>query len=56
MAMAGMAVAYRRGLDVPADLSIVGYDDSELAEHMHPPLSTIRTNAYERGAAPRPPR
>ncbi len=51
MAMAGMAVAYRRGLNVPADLSIVGYDDAELAAHLHPPLSTIRTNAYEWGRA-----
>lgn len=49
MAMAGLAVANRRGLAVPDDLSIVGYDDAELAAHLHPSLSTIRTDAYRWG-------
>ena len=51
MAMAGMAVANRRGIAVPGDLSIVGYDDAELAAYLHPPLSTIRTDAYRWGRA-----
>lgn len=29
------------GLDVPADLSVLGYDDNELAELVDPPLSTF---------------
>jgi DNA-binding LacI/PurR family transcriptional regulator len=51
MAMAGLAVANRRGIAVPHDLSIVGYDDAELTAHLHPPLSTVRTDAYQWGRA-----
>lgn len=51
MAMAGLAVANRRGLAVPDGLSVVGYDDAELAAHLHPPLSTVRTDAYQWGRA-----
>lgn len=51
MAMAGLAVANRRGVAVPDDLSIVGYDDAELAAHLHPTLSTVRTDAYRWGRA-----
>jgi LacI family repressor for deo operon, udp, cdd, tsx, nupC, and nupG len=51
MAMAGLAVANRRGIAVPRDLSIVGYDDAELAAHLHPALSTVRTDAYGWGRA-----
>ena len=49
MAMAGLGVASRRGVAVPRDLSIVGYDDAELSAYLHPPLSTVRTDAYEWG-------
>ena len=40
---AGVAIAAReRGLDIPADLSIVGFDDTPVASHMWPPLTTAR--------------
>lgn len=42
MASAVMSVAHRRGLDVPGDLSIVGFDDSLLATTSWPELTTIR--------------
>ncbi len=42
MAIAGMSVAAQLGLDVPRDLSIVGFDDVPLAAHMNPPLTTVR--------------
>ncbi len=51
MAMAGLAVAHRRGISVPGELSIVGYDDAELAAHLHPALSTVRTDARRWGRA-----
>ena len=55
MAMAGLAVAHERGLDVPRDLSITGFDDTELAAHLRPALTTVRTDvvAWGRAAATR---
>ncbi len=49
MAIAGMGVARERGLRVPADLSIVGYDDITLAQHIDPPLTTIRQDPVAAG-------
>ena len=42
MALATMAIAHRRGLDVPGDLTIVGFDDTPLATTVWPELTTIR--------------
>lgn len=42
MAAATVAVAHRRGLDVPRDLTVVGFDDSALATTIWPELTTIR--------------
>jgi LacI family repressor for deo operon, udp, cdd, tsx, nupC, and nupG len=45
MAIAGLAVAQDHGLSLPEQLSIVGYDDSELAAHVHPSLTSVRSDA-----------
>jgi DNA-binding LacI/PurR family transcriptional regulator len=37
------------GLDVPADVSVVGFDDIEMAAHVDPPLTTIRQATGEMG-------
>ncbi len=42
MAAAAVAVAHRKGLDVPGDVSIVGYDDTAMAVAVWPQLTTIR--------------
>jgi len=42
MAAAAVSVAHRSGLDVPGDISIVGYDDTALATSIWPELTTIR--------------
>jgi LacI family transcriptional regulator len=42
MAAAAMAVAHRRGLDVPGDLSVAGFDDTPLAITVWPELTTVR--------------
>ncbi|WP_277207439.1 LacI family DNA-binding transcriptional regulator [Isoptericola croceus] len=42
MAAGIYVAAHRRGLDVPGDLSVVGYDDQQLvAGELDPPLTTI---------------
>lgn len=42
MASAAISVAHRRGLNVPGDISIVGYDDTALATSVWPELTTVR--------------
>ena len=37
------------GLDVPDDLSIIGYDDIEISEYLH--LTTIRQQLFTSGAS-----
>lgn len=49
-AMSVLRVLAERGLDVPRDVAIVGYDDVSLASHTSPPLTTIRQD-LSRGAA-----
>ena len=42
MAAASVAVAHRHRLDVPRDLTVVSFDDTELATIIWPQLTTIR--------------
>jgi LacI family transcriptional regulator len=42
MAAAAVSVAHRRHLDVPGDLTVVGFDDTTVATTLWPPLTTIR--------------
>ena len=39
----------RRGIGVPADISLVGYDDDDFAELLSPGLTTIRQDPYAIG-------
>ena len=46
----GALVAIRqRGLIVPDDVALVGFDDVRLAHYVDPPLTTMRLPAYELG-------
>jgi LacI family transcriptional regulator, repressor for deo operon, udp, cdd, tsx, nupC, and nupG len=51
MAMAGLAVAVARGIDVPGRLSVTGYEDTELAAHLSPPLTSVSTDVIGWGRA-----
>jgi LacI family transcriptional regulator len=42
-----LQAAWERGLNCPADLSIVGFDDVPLARQVSPPLTTVRQPIYE---------
>lgn len=47
LAAAVLSVAHERGIEVPKSLSVVGYDDSIIAEQTWPALTTVRQNAAE---------
>ncbi len=49
MAIGALEAASELGLKVPDDISIMGYDDQELARYTHPPLSTLVLPNYEMG-------
>jgi DNA-binding LacI/PurR family transcriptional regulator len=51
MAIAGLGVAQRAGLDVPGDLSITGFDGSDVGRYLHPSLTTVSTSARRWGVA-----
>ena len=42
MAMGVLSAAHEIKLDVPGELSVAGFDDSPLARHAWPPLTTVR--------------
>lgn len=48
-AMAFIRALREAGLGVPADVSIVGYNDLPSAEYFSPPLSTIRQDIHQAG-------
>jgi LacI family transcriptional regulator len=49
MAIGALDAARERKLTVPRDLSIVGYDDQDIARYTHPPLTTVLLPNYEMG-------
>jgi len=55
MATAGLSLALSRGISVPGEISVTGFDDIELAAHLQPSLTTVTTDvlAWGRAAATR---
>ena len=47
MAVGALQAAHRAGIDVPRDLSIIGFDDLPVAAMMNPPLTTICMSRHE---------
>lgn len=50
MAVAGLAVAAERGIDVPGELTLVAWDDSELCRATHPTLTAMGHDVTAYGA------
>lgn len=49
MAIAGYSYARARGLDVPHDLAVAGFDDDHLSAHLSPALTSVSTDPRRRG-------
>ena len=49
MAMGAVSAASNLGMSVPEDLSIMGFDDSDLARYSRPALSTVRIPYFDEG-------
>lgn len=50
MAVGGMKAFLESGISVPEDISVIGFDDIQLAEYVNPPLTTIRQPKSEAGS------
>lgn len=50
MALGAISAAQARGLVVGRDVAITGFDDIPLAEHSHPPLTTVHQPIYDIGS------
>jgi DNA-binding LacI/PurR family transcriptional regulator len=50
MAIGAIHAAHERGLNVPGDVSLVGFDNIDEAEHTHPALTTVHQPVKEKGA------
>lgn len=46
-AIGALRVIHKRGLSVPGDISIVGFDNIELSDIVYPPLTTLRLSRHE---------
>ena len=49
-ALGVIEAARLRGLRTPEDLSVAGFDDTQIARHSSPPLTTVRQPLREMGA------
>lgn len=50
MAFGVIKAIQEKGLKVPGDISVIGFDDILLSRNMSPPLTTIKQPAIEKGA------
>ena len=46
-AIGGVRAAVTMGLSIPDDISIIGFDDIEMSDIIHPPLTTLRLPRFE---------
>lgn len=50
MVIGGLEAFNEKNIRIPEDLSIIGFDDIQLAGYLQPPLTTVKQPKYEAGA------
>lgn len=50
LAIGALRAVGELGLRVPEDISIAGFDDTEMAAFLNPPLTSVRSNGYALGS------
>ena len=50
MAVGCYEALHEMGVRIPDDVAVMGYDDREIAQHLHPPLTTILLPHFEMGS------
>ena len=50
MTLGALQMIHERGLDIPGEISLIGFDDMPWATSLHPPLTVIAQPVYEMGA------
>ncbi len=50
MAVGCLEALKERGLAIPRDVAVIGFDDREIAQFTRPPLTTLILPHYEMGA------
>lgn len=49
LAMGALRAAHERGLHIPEDVSVAGFDDIAMSRYLHPPLTTVCVHADKVG-------
>ena len=49
LAMGAMASIKESGLNIPQDISVIGFDDADFAAYCDPPLTTVRIPSFKMG-------
>ncbi len=50
LAISGMSFFLRRGIKIPKDVKVTGFDDRRVARYFYPPLTTVRQNFNKMGS------
>lgn len=49
VALGAVQAIHHRGLSIPGDISVIGFDDLPIGKYLQPPLTTIHLPAYDLG-------
>ncbi|WP_307337377.1 LacI family DNA-binding transcriptional regulator [Caldalkalibacillus uzonensis] len=49
MALGGYQAFEEMGIKIPDDISVMGFDDIQIAQYLNPPLTTVKQPKYEAG-------